>query len=117
MDKVKKIIVFSFCIALYMSYYAGLTLFSHSHIINGATIIHSHIHADSHHNTNSGGHTKQSTTLIAQISQFEYVDFSCDCIINPPQLSLHEDKFVETTHWEASIHLENPSLRAPPALI
>ena len=111
--KIKKIGSLLF-VMLFMSYYASTTLFSHSHIISGATIIHSHIHTDSHHDTKSGGHTEQCITLIAQISHFEYIDFSCYSIPSPSQLPLHENKFVETTHWVASIYLENLSLRAPP---
>ena len=105
------------CIALYLSYYAGISMFSHVHIINGATIFHSHIHTDSHHDSKHGGHTEQNITLIAQISHFEYIDFSCDCIIKATQFSLNESKFVETAFCAASVHLENPQLRAPPALV
>ena len=97
-----------------MSYYASTAFFLHEHIIEGATITHSHLHTDSHHDTKSGGHTKHSITLIAQISHFEYVDFLCNRVLKPVQFPLHEYKFVEITHWVASIHLNNLSLRAPP---
>ena len=113
MFKIKKTVSF-FCIALFINYYAGINFFSHTHTINGATIFHSHIHANSHHDTKSGGHTEYSITLIAQISHFEHIDFSCYSIPKPLQLPLYENKFVETTHWITSIHLENLSLRAPP---
>ena len=113
MVKIKKIIA-SFFVVLFASYYGGATLFSHIHIVNGVTIVHSHFHTESHHNTKSGGHTAQSVTLIAQISHFDYIDFVCDCIPKPPQLLLHKNKFIETTHWVASIHFQHLSLRAPP---
>ena len=113
MCKIKKIVSLFF-VVLFVSYYVGINFFSHSHIIGGATIVHSHFHKDSHHNTKSGGHTEQSITLIAQISHFEYIDFSCDCVLKPLQLPQHEDKFVEIIHWINSIYFQNLSLRAPP---
>jgi hypothetical protein len=113
MVRIKKIVSLFF-VALFISYHAGTTLFSHTHTISGATITHSHLHTDSHHDTKSGGHTQQSITLIAQISHFEYIDFSCFSIFQSPQLSLCENEFVETTHWITAIHLQNLSLRAPP---
>jgi len=113
MVRIKKIAA-SFFVVLFVSYYGSAVLFSHTHIINGVTIVHSHIHTDSHHNTKSGGHTAQSITLIAQISHFDYIDFSCKFVLDAPQHILNKIKFIETSHWVVSIHLQNLSLRAPP---
>jgi hypothetical protein len=113
--KTKKTVSF-LLVALFVSYYAGLTLFSHTHIISGATIAHSHLHKDSHHDTKTGGHTEQCITFIAKISQFQYIDFLCGYVPTPLQFPLHKSKFVEITHWVASTYLENPSLRAPPVV-
>jgi len=113
MERTKKIVSF-LCVVIFISYYASVTLFSHTHIISGATIAHSHLHHDSHHDTKSGGHTAQSITLIAQISHFEYTDFSCNYVPVPAQFQIHEDKIVEINFHITSIHLENLSLRAPP---
>ena len=115
MDKIRKIISLFF-VELFASYYAGTTLFSHTHIIRGATIVHSHIHTHSHHDSKSGNHTEQSITLIALSSHFEFADLSCNCVLKPSQSLLHKEKTVETTHWFVSIHLENLTLRAPPVL-
>lgn len=109
-----KQIVSVFFVALFMSYYASTTFFLHTHTISGATIVHSHLHTDSHHDTKNGGHTQNEITLIAQISHFEFIDFSCSFILQTPQLSFYENKFAETIHWINSIHLKNTSLRAPP---
>ena len=99
---------------LFAFYYLSITCFYHTHTIDGSTITHSHIHTKSHHDTQSGNHTQQSITLIVQISHFDYIDFTCNCVPNPLQFQLSENKFVNTTHWIASIYLENISLRAPP---
>lgn len=43
MHKVKKHIgIRIFFLALFLSYFADITFFTHSHIINGSTIVHSH---------------------------------------------------------------------------
>ncbi|MCL2289495.1 MAG: hypothetical protein FWC34_02145 [Bacteroidetes bacterium] len=115
MSKVKRIISLFF-VALFVSYYASTTLFFHTHIISGATITHSHLHTDSHHDTTSGGHTEYCITLIAQASHFEYIDFSCSCALNVSQHLLYENEFVEITHWVTSLYFHNLSLRAPPII-
>jgi hypothetical protein len=115
MVRIKKILSLFFAV-LFVSYYAGIAFFSHAHIISGATVFHSHFHAETHHDTDSGGHTEQSITLIAQISNFNYIDFSCDCVLKPLQLQLYENNCMETVPMIFSIHLENPSLRAPPII-
>ena len=112
----KKIISFFF-IVLFTSYYASTSLFSHIHIINGATITHSHIHTDAHHNTKNGGHNGHSITLIAQISQLAYLDFSCYDVPNPLEFLLYKNNFTATTHWVPSVYFQNLSLRAPPIIL
>ena len=113
---IKKILSFFF-VALFVSYYAGTTLCSHSHIISGATIIHSHIHTGSHHNTQNGNHTEQRITLIAQFSHFECIDCFFTGVLKPLQFQIPKESLVETAHWVAVIYLENLSLRAPPVLV
>jgi len=116
MVKLNKILSFLF-VALFTSYYAGTTFFTHSHVISGATVIHSHIHVESHHDTKDGNHTEQSIAFISKISHFESIDFKCNFALNPLLFRFHENKFVDTTHWVAPIYFENLSLRAPPVLV
>ena len=115
MLKTKKIISLFF-VALFMSFYASTTFFSHIHIINGATITHSHLHTGAHHDTKSGGHAECSITLIAQISHFETIEFSCFQLPTPLPFQLNRNTFLETTHWVASIYFQNLTLRAPPII-
>ena len=113
MDKVKKILSFLF-VALFLSYYGGTIFFPHSHIIGETTVFHSHIHTDSHHDTNDGNHTDKSISFIAKNSHFDYTDFSGIYVPKQPQFPLCNGKFIETAHWVASIYFQNLSLRAPP---
>ena len=113
MVKAKKIVLL-FLLVLYTSYYVSTSFFFHTHKYTWGTVFHSHVHKDSHHNTKSGGHTKQNVIFIDQISHFEYIDFSCNSLLIPLQLQIPQNKFVETTHWVSSIYFKNLSLRAPP---
>ena len=103
-----------FFVALFMSYYASTVFFPHLHTINGTTIVHSHFHHNSHHDTKSGNHTEESIVLIAQFSNFDLTDFLYNYVLIPLQNPLYEKKLLEPTHCVASVYLENLSLRAPP---
>lgn len=112
----RKIISY-FLVALFVSYYSGMTFFSHTHIISGATITHSHIHTDSHHNTQSGDHSEHSITLIAQVSHFESIDFLYVETLHNTMFLLNEVYFAKTTPCVLSVYSENISLRAPPPVV
>jgi hypothetical protein len=113
MERTKKIVALLLAL-VFTGYFASTTLFSHSHVISGASIIHSHIHTDSHHDTQSGNHTKQCITLIAHVSQLQYIVFYSDCLPIPLQFPLYKSKCVEISHWIVSQFFQNHSLRAPP---
>ena len=56
---------------LFATYYVQVNFFVHSHIVNGVTVVHSHMHRSSHHDTDTGGHDSTELTLIATLnSQF-----------------------------------------------
>ena len=75
MHKTKKhISIRIFFLALFLSYFADITFFTHSHIVNGATIIHSH-YTFGEHPSKSGkqqGHTHNANalTLISQATSW-----------------------------------------------
>lgn len=104
--------------ALFLGYYASITLFPHAHIIDGGTIIiHSHIHNKSHQQTPDGSHTKENITLIAQLSLLEFL--SCTAaweVVPPPQIYVNRDTPIEQTSFPTASHLENIPARAPPVV-
>lgn len=99
----------------FVAYYINATLFEHTHIVNGVTIVHSHFHASSHHNSQSGGHTANNVTLIAYLTSFQttgagivnysFVQSECCILLN------FEENFLATYGSDGF----NYSLRAPPA--
>lgn len=61
-----------FLLALFLSYYGSITFFSHYHVVNGVTIVHSHFFCG---NSDSDGgtdhtHTAKELTLIAHLGNF-----------------------------------------------
>ena len=56
---------------LFATYYVQVNFFVHSHIVNGVTVVHSHMHRSTHHDTDTGGHSETELTIIASLnSQF-----------------------------------------------
>lgn len=61
-----------FLLALFLSYYGSITFFSHYHVVNGVTIVHSHFfcgHTDSN-GAADHSHSAKELTLIAHLSNF-----------------------------------------------
>ena len=56
-------------ITVFTFYYVNICFFYHTHIINGVTIVHSHIHTKDHAQT--GTHTESELTLISALSAFQ----------------------------------------------
>ncbi|MDR0430015.1 MAG: hypothetical protein LBH58_06005 [Tannerellaceae bacterium] len=68
MSQRSKQIIARILFLVFALYYANICFFSHSHTINGATIIHSHIHGKAHAQT--GAHSNSELTLISVLSAF-----------------------------------------------
>jgi hypothetical protein len=68
MSQKSKQIIALILIAVFAFYYANICSFYHSHIINGVTIVHSHIHNKAH--TQTGTHSSSELTLISVLSAF-----------------------------------------------
>ncbi len=101
-------------LVLFLSYYAGITFFRHSHILNGATIIHSHFYNDDHRNSESGGHTDSQITLFAKISSFLSLSGKSFFIDTPSFIYLTIFPVDKTQKIETGEHY-SISTRGPPA--
>jgi hypothetical protein len=65
----KRRLISCILIMIFVLYYANICFFYHSHIINGVTIVHSHIHSKAH--TQTGTHSSSELTLISLLSSFQ----------------------------------------------
>ena len=106
----------SLMLLLFTAYYANVTLFCHTHIVNGVTLVHSHFHNQHHHDTDDGGHTVVELTLIAHLTNQLLTTGESPETDLPLYESLIQTLGVEQATPSISIHLACPSLRAPPSL-
>lgn len=65
-------------LSIFVFHYASINFFSHTHIINGVTIVHSHIYRSTPDKDNNASksnpghtHTANELTLIAELSNFQ----------------------------------------------
>ncbi|MDR0843948.1 MAG: hypothetical protein LBN71_01915 [Tannerella sp.] len=97
---------------IFMSYYVNISFFYHYHIINGVTIVHSHIYAGQHSET--GTHTANELTLISGLSTLlvsEPVLFSIALLILCLLAVFLQEKLSVKAETSG---LDYISLRAPP---
>lgn len=78
MYKVKKHIgIRIFFLALFLSYFTDITFFTHSHIIHGVTIVHSHFsctdNTSSKEHPAEHSHSQNALTLISQVTAWAAV--------------------------------------------
>ena len=99
---------------LFAVYYVDVNFFVHTHIVNGVTIVHSHIHRNSHHASDDGGHSTWQINLVATVhNQFLFTD-TTDGMNDG-----HSDYLVETIGYEqkclaSQVHGVHFVWRAPP---
>lgn len=114
MSRRSKQVIAGILFVIFTLYYVDICFFSHSHIINGTTIVHSHFHNKAH--TQTGTHTESELTLISSLSAFHTLPADV-CAVSLEILLLLQ-VFILPFFEERII--SNPtaciSLRAPPAL-
>jgi hypothetical protein len=115
MSQKSKQIIARMLIVIFTCYYANICFFYHSHIINGATIVHSHLYNQPHTQTNA--HGESEITLISALSVFQslqvavcFTGLGIFLLFQTLILLFAEKRIVTTT--VACI-----SLRAPPSTI
>lgn len=96
-------------LALFSCYYCGISMFSHVHIINGASVAHSHLGGNSDHN-----HTDSQYAVIDILSHFQSEVSVCFYCAEAPFFFVSESE----AEYHASVHLNQMlsaySLRGPP---
>ena len=116
-------IINTILLAIFLCYFASVTLFYHCHTIDGVTIVHSHFyssHTDGKGNTDGTAnhqHSAAEISLIAQLSIFTVllstVIFSFECFVTRTfkNIIYKEVDYIYKTHFL------NLSLRAPPIAV
>lgn len=97
-----------FLFMLFLSYQAGITLFSHSHNVGGVTIVHSHPYASSTHS-----HSANQLYTISAASNLVFEAAEEVVISNPLQTVIATVQFCLLESWIAPIK-SGFYLRAPP---
>ena len=96
---------------IFCSYYAGISMFSHTHIANGSSVVHSHLGGTADHD-----HSDSQYAVIDILSHFQS-ESAVDCLGVPsPFFLLSESYTVYDTpvclNAERAVH----TLRGPPVV-
>ena len=76
-------------LALFSCYYAGISLFFHTHIVNGSTVVHSHLGGSADHN-----HSDSQYAVIDILSTFQS-EGVVECDVCPTPFFLLSDSCHE----------------------
>lgn len=109
MQKRKYILIPMMLLVLFVTYQAGITVFSHIHYVNGVMIVHSHPSDDNHHT-----HTEGQVLTLAHVSHWAGIESVC---ITLDEVSLSVFATLECKRdfrFMADRHTHCISLRAPP---
>lgn len=107
-----------FLLALFVSYFVGVTFFSHQHIVDGVVIVHSHFTKQPFSNPSDQlpdhEHNTQAIHLIASISSWitdliEQPELPHDFWAKVPVLRFENPLDLPRIHWS------DYDLRGPPA--
>ena len=94
---------------IFSCYYCGISMFSHTHISNGSSIVHSHLGGSSEHN-----HTDEQIAIIDILSNFQSEGAVCFHGLETPSIQLSESH----TEYEAPLYVSQAlsvlTLRGPP---
>lgn len=113
----RRILMAASLLMLFVTYYVNATMFWHSHIINGVTIVHSHIHGASHTSSSDGGHSANEITLIAVCEALQLTDDLGESPAVALILVLLCVFMAAEPSALADVSFLRPSLRAPPVCL
>lgn len=103
---------------LFVAYYTNATMFSHTHVVNGVTIVHSHFYGEDHGSTPESEHTSGELTIIAHLNNIISTD--SDVVASAFEVELYAqsqyDYSAQLSETIVDIKVHERSLRAPPVL-
>lgn len=97
-------------LVIFCSYFAGISLFSHTHIVNGSSIVHSHLGGTAEHN-----HSDSQYAVIDMLSNFQSETAVDPVCAGTPFFALSEIVIGYEAPSSVSEVLPVHTLRGPPA--
>ncbi len=89
-----------FLMMVFCSYYAGISMFSHTHIANGSSIVHSHFGGDAEHD-----HSDSQYAVIDILSNFQSETAQTfQGIGSPLQRASESFSVPETPAYQSQVH-------------
>ncbi len=97
-------------------YFVNISLFSHYHVVDGVTIVHSHFHDDGHTKDplDSTSHTKNELTLIHAISNFIVESPCAPFTFGIAYINICIENFETSESIAIVATFSRPPLRGPP---
>lgn len=102
-------------LSLFVGYVCGITLFMHSHIINGEEITHSHFYNGSAEQPNHT-HTQQQAKVISALSVF-VAEAASTPLFQSSTVEFSTSFSLDKAYGVVQQCCQHFSLRAPPAVI
>ena len=96
-------------LVIFCSYYAGITLFSHTHISHGSSIVHSHLGGGASHD-----HSDSQYAVIDILSNFQSECAVDICNVGTPYLFLCEPAAEYASVLQSNDCNSSLTLRGPP---
>ena len=99
----------AFVLLIFSCYYCGISLFQHTHISNGVSIVHSHMGGNSQHD-----HTQEQIAVIDFLSTFQSEYAPAPFSIGSPYFLLESSYSGYILAPYLSCVHDMPALRGPP---
>jgi hypothetical protein len=96
-------------ILIFRSYYAGISMFSHTHIANGSSVVHSHLGGTGNHD-----HSESQYAVIDILSQFQSESTAVYTGVPSPFFQLSESYIVHDAPVYLNVEQAVHTLRGPP---
>ena len=94
---------------IFCSYYAGISMFSHTHIANGSSVVHSHLGGTGNHD-----HSESQYAVIDILSQFQSESTAVCTGVPSPFFQLSESYIVYDAPVYLNVEQAVHTLRGPP---
>lgn len=114
MSKSRRQVISCVLVVVFALYYANISFFYNSHVINGVTIVHSHFHGKNHEQSDT--HSENELKLISVLSFFQSLQATVCFVALEVFFLLQEVITLRITDHFIPKTVACITLRAPPSL-